>query len=213
MEKVKSLGPSPEVGALDNSHGAQARGRLADRAPSLFCWSPAGATERRSLAPAGLQKEKRCVRTPLSTGSRRVATFNRACGTLANLPAAARESRRAPGSRGTSNDPRAAGHERRAASHERRSANPGFRIPVPGRWPPSAILAVPSPLESKKPRASSRERRATSHEPARLWRVFCSPLPVPGPWPMTNDKGPMTVVPTLPFRNKLCTTAYAQSSM
>ena len=104
-------------------------------------------------------------------------------------------------------------HERRATSHERRATSDEVRIPVPGRWPPSAILAVPSPLESKKPRATSRERRATSHEPARLWRVFCSPLPVPGPWPMTNDKGPMTVVPTLPFRNKLSTAAYAQECM
>ena len=43
------------------------RGSPADRDPPFFVGAPAGATERRSIAPTGLQTEKRCmnVGTPL----------------------------------------------------------------------------------------------------------------------------------------------------
>jgi len=69
------------------------------------------------------------------------------------------------------------------------SFSPTLRCPLPGSRPSAAVchfgsfLSLPAFGGPLVP------------QPARLWRVFCPPLPVPGPWPMTDDKGPMTVVP------------------
>ena len=78
------FGLSPEVGALDSSHGARARGTVT-RTPIFLCLrAPSGAIERPLRRPLrGLGRQRKGDRSLIvSTGLRTVATINRACGTL-----------------------------------------------------------------------------------------------------------------------------------
>jgi len=67
---------------------------------------------------------------------------------------------------------------------------------TPGSRTPGLSRARPSAAVCRLGSSPGLPASGGSHVPGSLFRVPCSrPLAVPGPWPMTTDKGRMTVVP------------------
>ena len=77
---------------------------------------------------------------------------------------------------------------------------------TPGSRTPGLSRARPSAAVCRLGSSPGLPASGGSHVPGSLFRVPCSrPLAVPGPWPMTTDKGRMTVVP----HSALCIFAFS----